>query len=71
LERFAGEHRLRVHLDACGDKIIPGKPSRRDGAQCDRQLYFDGRELCLMILDGAVVKKPRRSRQPVVACGPR
>jgi hypothetical protein len=59
VEAFAARHRLHTRLDECGDKIIPGRPGRRDGTKCDRQLYFDGGELCLMILDGAPVVRRR------------
>jgi hypothetical protein len=52
LERFARQYRLHVHLDECGDKIIPG----RRGAS---QLYFDGPELCLMVLDGPPANRSR------------
>jgi hypothetical protein len=43
IETFAEQHRLKVTRDECNDQIIQG---RRD------HLYFDGAELCLMVLDG-------------------
>jgi hypothetical protein len=42
-ETFAQQHRLRVTRDECNDQVIQGKRG---------QLYFDGFELCLMVLDG-------------------
>ncbi|MGI9069857.1 MAG: hypothetical protein ACR2JB_00655 [Bryobacteraceae bacterium] len=45
IERFAEQHRLRIRLDECGDRIIPGKRG---------QLYIAGGELCLMATDGRV-----------------
>jgi len=51
IDQFAREHRLSTRLDECGDKIIPGRLKRGDGARAERQLYFDGDQLCLMLLD--------------------
>jgi hypothetical protein len=42
-ETFAQQHRLKVTRDECNDQVIQGKRG---------QLYFDGPELCLMVLDG-------------------
>ena len=42
-EAFAQQHRLKVSRDECNDQIIPGRRGH---------LYFDGFELCLMVLDG-------------------
>jgi hypothetical protein len=42
-EAFAQQYRLRVTRDECNDQVIQGKRG---------QLYFDGFELCLMVLDG-------------------
>jgi len=55
IEAFAKQHRLKIRLDACGDPVIYG--SGRGAAE--RQLYFDKGELCLMILDGGLVKRGR------------
>jgi hypothetical protein len=52
LKHFARKHRLRVRLDECGDLIIPGRRGQS-------QLYFAGEELCLMVIDGPVVKPSR------------
>jgi hypothetical protein len=43
IETFAEQHRLRVTRDECNDQIIQGRRGH---------LYFDGAELCLMVLDG-------------------
>jgi hypothetical protein len=50
IDKFAEQHRLRVRLDECGDKIIPGKRGH---------LYIAGGELCLMVTDGTVAKSSR------------
>jgi hypothetical protein len=42
-ETFAQQHRLKVTRDECNDQIIQGRRGH---------LYFDGFELCLMVLDG-------------------
>ena len=42
-ETFAQQHRLRVTRDECNDQVIQGKRG---------ELYFDGFNLCLMVLDG-------------------
>ena len=42
-ETFAQQHRLKVTRDECNDQIIHGRRGH---------LYFDGFELCLMVLDG-------------------
>jgi len=52
LERFARQHRLHTRLDECGDRITPGRRGRS-------QLYFDGDQLCLMVLDGPVALPSR------------
>jgi hypothetical protein len=54
VETFAREHRLKVQRDACGDPVIYGTSH-----QGEYQLYFDAGELCLMVLDGRVVKRGR------------
>src|SRR5215471_10791790 len=59
IQQFADQFRLRTRLDECGDRIIPGTLYQRDGAKCDRHLYFDGNESCLMILDGAPVLRSK------------
>jgi hypothetical protein len=43
IETFAEHHRLKVTRDECNDQVIQGRRG---------QLYFDGAELCLMVLDG-------------------
>jgi hypothetical protein len=43
IETFAQQHRLKVTRDECNDQVIQGKRGH---------LYFDGPELCLMVLDG-------------------
>ena len=43
IETFAEHHRLKVTRDESNDQVIQGRR---------RQLYFDGPELCLMVLDG-------------------
>ena len=43
IETFAEQHRLRVTRDECNDQVIHGRRG---------QVYFDGPELCLMVLDG-------------------
>jgi hypothetical protein len=43
IETFAEQHRLKVTRDECNDQIIQGRRGH---------LYFDGAELCLMVLDG-------------------
>ena len=52
-KKFARERRLLgLRRDACGDPVIYGTVSKkRDGEKGERQLYFDGGELCLVILD--------------------
>jgi hypothetical protein len=45
IETFAQQHKLKVTRDECNDQIIEGRRGH---------LYFDGAELCLMILDGPV-----------------
>jgi hypothetical protein len=42
-ETFAEQHRLKVTRDECNDQIIPGRRGH---------LYFDGAELCPMVLAG-------------------
>lgn len=49
IETFAEQHRLKVSRDECKDHVIQGRRG---------QFYFDGSELCLVILDGPV---PARS----------
>jgi hypothetical protein len=44
IERFAEQYRLKVTRDECNDQVIQGRRG---------QLYFDGEQLCLMVLDGA------------------
>jgi hypothetical protein len=44
IESCARERRLRIRLDECGDRIIPGKRGH---------LYFDGGVLCLMVTERA------------------
>jgi hypothetical protein len=51
LEDFARQYRLQTRLDECGDKIIPGRRGRSQ--------YFDGDQLCLMVLDGPVAQPSR------------
>jgi hypothetical protein len=55
LQTFAHQHRLKISRDECGDQIIEGRRGH---------LYFDGPELCLMILDG-----PVRARSVLKAIG--
>jgi hypothetical protein len=43
IETFAEPYRLKVTRDECNDQIIQGRRGH---------LYFDGAELCLMVLDG-------------------
>jgi hypothetical protein len=43
IETFAEQHRLKVTRDECNDQITQGRRGH---------LYFDGFELCLMVLDG-------------------
>jgi hypothetical protein len=43
IETFAQQHRLKVTRDECNDQAIQGRRGH---------LYFDGAELCLMVLDG-------------------
>lgn len=47
IETFAERFRLTVRRDECNDQIIPGRRG-------ESQLYFDGEDLCLMVLDGPV-----------------
>ena len=47
IEEFAGQFRLRITRDECGDKIIQGKRGH---------LYF-AEGLCLMVKDGVPAKK--------------
>jgi len=42
-ETFAEQHRLKATRDESNDQIIQGRRGH---------LYFDGFELCLMVLDG-------------------
>lgn len=53
LEQFAGKHRLHTRRDECGDTVIPGRRGH---------LYFDEGELCLMVLDGGVIRRSRWER---------
>src|SRR5579864_9102039 len=55
IQQFAKDHRLRVRLDACGDPVIYGS----DAGAGERQLYFDGGQLCLMVLDGVRLESQR------------
>jgi len=50
IETFAEQHRLKVSRDECNDQIIQGRRGH---------LYFDGAELCLMVLDGKPAIPPR------------
>ena len=50
IEAFANQYRLKVIRDECNDQIIQGRRGH---------LYFDGPELCLMVLDGSVSNVPR------------
>jgi hypothetical protein len=50
IEKLAEQFRLRIALDECGDKIIPGKRGH---------LYFSGGELCAMVIDGAPLHRMR------------
>jgi hypothetical protein len=50
VESFAHTWRLKIRLDGCGDKIIPGKRGH---------LYFDDGALCLMVTDGAPAIRSR------------
>lgn len=43
IETFAEQHRLKVTRDECNAPTIPGRRGHP---------YFDGAELCLMVLDG-------------------
>ena len=43
IETFAEQHRLKVRRDECKDQIVEGRRGH---------LYFDGPDLCLMVLDG-------------------
>ena len=43
IEKFAEQYRLKVTRDEGNDQIIQGRRGH---------LYFDGPELCLMVLDG-------------------
>ncbi len=50
IDTFAEKHQLRIRLDQCGDKIIPGKRGH---------LYIAGGELGLMVTDGTVANSSR------------
>jgi hypothetical protein len=50
IEMFAEQYRLKVTRDECNDQVIQGRRGH---------LYFDGAELCLMVLDG---KRANRSK---------
>jgi hypothetical protein len=50
IEKFADLFRLRIKLDECRDKIIPGKRGH---------LYFADGELYLMVIDGPPAKPIR------------
>ena len=50
IERFAEQHRLKVTRDECHDQVIEGRRGH---------LYFADRELCLMVLDGALAIRSR------------
>lgn len=50
IERFADQYRLKVTRDECHDQVIQGRRG---------QLYFDGDQLCLMVLDGTPSKRSR------------
>ena len=52
LQSFARQYRLKIRLDECGDPVIPGRRGQS-------QLYFDGDQLCLMVIDGRRVLRPR------------
>ena len=43
IEMFAEQYRLKVTRDECNDQVIQGRRGH---------LYFDGAELCLMVLEG-------------------
>jgi hypothetical protein len=55
LQTFAQKHRLKISRDECNDEIVLGRRGH---------LYFDGAELCLMILNG-----PVRARSVLKAIG--
>lgn len=60
IEEFAKQHRLKIRRvkgdgSDSGDPRISGAVRARDGAGCDRQLYFNDGALCLMIIDGAPI----------------
>jgi len=48
LRTFAEKHRLKISRDQCNDEIVLGRRGH---------LYFDGPELCLLILNGPVRAK--------------
>lgn len=50
IKTFSDQFRLKIKVDECGDRIIPGSRGH---------LYFDGKELCLMVLDGRVSQSAR------------
>ena len=50
IQTFAVTYRVRIKCDECGDQIIPGKRGH---------LYFDGSELCLMVIDGQPANRSR------------
>jgi hypothetical protein len=50
IDTFAGQYRLRVKRDECNDQIVQGRRG---------QLYFDGGELCLMVLDGKLANRSK------------
>jgi hypothetical protein len=52
MEDFAKSHRLKIHMDECGNRIIPGRRG-------NSHLYFDDDQLCLIVLDGPVAIRSR------------
>jgi hypothetical protein len=62
IQQFAEKYRLRITRvpgdgSERGDPRIAGSVYARDGVNCDRQLYFDGGALCLMVIDGAPIAR--------------
>jgi len=50
IETFAEQYRLKATRDECNDRVIQGRRG---------QLYFDGGQLCLMVLDGKPAKRSK------------
>jgi hypothetical protein len=62
IDTFDEQYRLKVTRDECNDRVIQGRRGQR---------YFDGPELCLMVLDGKPANRSKWKALRLPACGGR